>query len=190
MSLLFNASYGVYGGGLDFSKLDAIGVRISGSGGGGFAGGGADAILNITSGEFSVFGSVEGGFIAGASVTVVGGMTLITNMPTNSGYRGTAKAVGGMGGDVIGVNIEGFSGGEHYFQDSSDVAHGLFVGVGGTIHPPNAGIYGSLSYAVEILNVNQAGYRFFQNYPGPIEAIYDAAVDVGEILWHDILNIP
>ncbi len=175
--LLFNVSSGVYGRGLDFSNIDAIGVRISGSGGGGgFTGGGADAILNITSGEFSIFGSVEGGFIAGDSVTVVGGMTLITKMPTNSGYRGTAKAVGGMGGDVIGVNIEGFSGGEHYFQDSSDVAHGLFVGVGGTIHPPNAGIYGSLSYAVEILNVNRAGYRFFPNYPGPIEAIYDVTV--------------
>ena len=108
----FNVAHDAYSLGADFQSIDALGARVSLSYGGvGFISGTFDAILNITSGEFSLFGSPEGGIVLGATGTLVGGITLLKNLPSNSGYQGTAKAVGLMGGDVIGLNAEMFWGG-------------------------------------------------------------------------------
>ncbi len=105
-------------------------------------------------------------------------------MPTNSGFRGTSKAIGIMGGDVIGIAAEESWGGVHYFQDEDDVFDGTFVGIGGA--SPSLGVYGSLAYAIEALRVDVQGYHWFPNLP----TVPDALSDIGEILWHDVLNIP
>ncbi len=184
---LFNVAYGAHSLGADFQGIDALGARVSLSGGGaGFVSGTFDAILNFTSGEFSIFASPEGGIVLGATATLVGGVVSLRNLPSNAGYRGTAKAVGLMGGDNIGLNGEKFWGGVHRFQDSTDVLVGDFVGAGGTVPSPNIGLYGSMSYAFEALCVNQAGYNWLPHFPGPIEVLSD----LGEVLWHDILSLP
>jgi RHS repeat-associated protein len=184
---LFNAAYGAHSLGADFQDIDALGARVSLSGGGaGFVGGTIDAILNLTSGEMSIFASPEGGFVLGATATLVGGIVSIKNMPSNAGYRGTAKAVGLMGGDIIGANAEKFWGGVHVFQDSSDVLNGSFVGTGGAVPFPNIGLYGSMSYAFEALSVDKAGYNWLPDFPGPVNVLSD----LGEVLWHDILGQP
>jgi hypothetical protein len=107
-------------------------------------------------------------------------------MPSNNGYLGTAKNLGVMGGDAIGINAEKFWGGVHRFQDSNDVPDGSFFGVGGSVPEPNIGFYGSLSYAYEILQVDQTGYQWFRFQPG----IMDIFSDIGEVLWHDIFRLP
>jgi RHS repeat-associated protein len=182
---LFNVAYGAHNHGADFQGIDALGSRVAISGGGaGFGGFSIDTVLNLTSGEFSVFGAPEGGFVIGGTATLVGGITLYKNLPTNEGFRGTSKGVGLMGGDLAGINVEKSWGGIHYFEDASDVFNGSFLGVGGSVPEPNIGLYGSLSYSFEALRVDKAGYEWFPRFPGPIDIISD----VGEVLWHDILK--
>jgi RHS repeat-associated protein len=160
---LFNTAYGAFCVGADFSDTDALGARFSLSGSGVvFGSGTVDAILNLTSGEISVFGALEGGLVAGATATLVGGITFIKNLPTNAGYRGVTKNIGLMGGDTIGLNAEKFSG---------DTLNGGFVGAGGAVPVPNIGGYWSMSYAVEVLTVDCTGYEWFPYVPGPIEAV-------------------
>jgi hypothetical protein len=184
---LFKAAYGAHSLGADFQNIDAIGARVSVSGGGaGFAGGTLDAILNLTSGEFSIFVSPEGGFVIGATTTLIGGIVLLKNLPSNNDYKGTAKAIGLMGGDVIGLNAEKFWGGIHKFQDSTDVLDGSFFGMGGAVPIPNIGLYGSMSYAFEVLSIDEASYNWASDFPG----IIDVLSDLGEVLWHDIFGIP
>jgi hypothetical protein len=184
---LFNVAYGAHSLGADFQGIDALGARVAISGGSaGFGSFSIDAVLNITAGEFSVFGAPEGGFVIGATATLVGGITLYKNLPSNEGLRGTSKAVGLMGGDLVGINVEKSWGGVHYFEDASDVFDGSFLGVGGSVPEPNIGLYGSLSYSFETLRVDKAGYEWFPRFPGPI----DIMSDIGEVLWQYILKIP
>jgi RHS repeat-associated protein len=182
---LFNSSYDTHSVGLDFSMLDALGARFSLTGGiGGFGGGSVDIVLNLNSGEFSVFGSPEGGLAIGETATIVGGITLYKYCPSNDDFRGTAKSVGVMGGNIVGINIEKNWGGVHRFQSSSEVMDGSFIGVGGAV--PGVSVYGSLSFAFEGLRVDQVGYHWFPYVPGPI----DILSDLGEVIWNDILHLP
>ena len=63
--------------GSDLSNFDAMGMRLSGNVGvGAFAAVSVDAILNLSSGEFSYFASPEVGVLLGNTVQIVGGTTL------------------------------------------------------------------------------------------------------------------
>jgi RHS repeat-associated protein len=181
----FSISADAHSTGLDFSTIDALGARFSFNyGAGGFVGGSLDVILNLNSGQISIFGSPEGGLSIGETGGLVGGITLLKHCPSNDYYRGTAKNVGIMGGPVVGINVEKFWGGVHRNQYPNEVSDGGFIGVMGGI--PGIIGYGSLSFAYEGLRVDQAGYYFFPYIPGPIEVIFD----IGDVLWNDILKLP
>ena len=169
--------------GLDFSDIDALGAKINLSGGFiGFGGGALEVILNLRSGEFSVYGSLEGGVALGETITFVGGITMFKRLPSNNDYQGVAKAVGIMGGDIIGLNVEGFAGGIHQFQSPHDVMEGGFVGIGGAV--PGVAVTGSLSYAWELLRVDSAGYSAFLNRP----TLHDIFYETGEVLQNDVFD--
>lgn len=85
---------------------------------------------------------------------------------------------------VIGLNGELNWGGVHRFQDPNDVFRGTFVGTATT--SPSLGIYGSLSYSVEVLNINVGGAQWLPRFP----TLVDALVDVGNVLWNDIFHLP
>jgi RHS repeat-associated protein len=171
--------------GLDISNIDAIGARISVTGGVvGYGGGNFDVLINFTSGEFGAFLSPEMGILIGEGLNIVGGILLIKNCPTNEDYRGTSKSLGIVGGDIVGLNAEGMVGGIHRNLSPSDVFDGSFIGAGPAV--PEIGIYGTISYAVEILRVNEAGNEWFPRLP----SFWDAIMDIGEVLTNDILNLP
>ncbi len=85
----------------------------------------------------------------GEGLTFVGGITIFSNMPTNAGFRETSKAFGLLGGDIVGVNAEESWGSITYYPQGSNSFDGTFIGIGGA--SPGLGIYGSLAYAVEVL---------------------------------------
>jgi RHS repeat-associated protein len=183
---LFAVANTAHGAGLDFNKIDALGARFSISGGGiGFGGLSGDVVLNLTSGEFSGFVSPEGGILLGEGATLAGGVTLLTKLPSNKDFRGTFKSVGVIGGFIAGANGEGFYGGVHRGQDPNSVPSGLFLGAGGAT-PDSIGVYGSISYSFEVLTVDQGGYHWLSNFPGPL----DVLSDVGNVLWNDIFHLP
>jgi hypothetical protein len=130
-----------------------------------------------------VFGSPEGGIAIGATATLVGGVTLYRYCPSNDDFRGTAKSVGVMGGDVIGLNVEKNWGGVHQYQSPGEVMGGGFIGVGPAV--PGVALYGSLSYAFEGLRVDQAGYQWFPYVP----PLIDVMSDLGEVIWNDIFHL-
>jgi hypothetical protein len=43
-----------------------------------------------------------------------------------------------------------------------------------------------MSYAFEVLCVDQTGYNWLPDFPGPIEVLSD----LGEVLWNDIFGLP
>jgi RHS repeat-associated protein len=104
---LFETAHSAFELGFDFSNVDAIGMRVTYSqGAGGFGSFTGDAILNLTSGEFSVFGSLEGGVLLGESIALTSGVTVYTNMPSNDDFRGVSKNLGIAGGDIVGLTAE------------------------------------------------------------------------------------
>ena len=141
-------------------------------------------MLNLSSGEFSGFISPEGGILIGEGITIVGGITMYSNMPTNEGFRETSKALGILGGDIIGINAEESWGGVTQYPQGSDAFDGTFIGIGGA--SPGLGIYGSLAYAIEVLRVDSQGYHWVPNPP----TLIDALSNIGGVLWNDILNLP
>ena len=182
---LFNVAYAAHGVGVDFSGVDALGARVTVSGGTGGVGGiSGDVMLNLSSGEFSGFISPEGGILIGEGITIVGGITMYSNMPTNEGFRETSKAVGILGGDIIGINAEESWGGVTQYPQGSDAFDGTFIGVGGA--SPGVGVYGSLAYAIEVLRVDNLGYHWVPNPP----TLLDALSNIGGVLWNDILHLP
>lgn len=172
--------------GVNFNDFDAIGARGALTGGAGlFAGGSVDAVLNLEAGEFSMFASPEGGFILGESLSVVGGFTLIKNLPSNGDFRGGFMAAGLVGGDVVGLNTEIFW--SSPMADSFnpfDKTHGGFIGVGAAI--PSVGGYGSYSYSFELFRENSEGGHLFPHTP----SVIDIAKDIGWTIRHDILSHP
>jgi RHS repeat-associated protein len=183
---LFTVANTAHNAGVDFKNIDALGARVTLSGGGiGYGGLSGDIILNLTSGEFSGFVSPEGGFLFGEGATLVGGVTLLTKLPSNKDFRGTFKSIGVIGGFIGGVNGEGFYGGVHRGQDPNSVPNGLFFGAGGAT-PDSIGVNGSISYSFELLTVDQGGYHWLSNFPGPSEVL----ADIGNVLWNDIFHLP
>jgi hypothetical protein len=184
---LMSIAWGLHAVGLSFSGIDAIGARVSLGGGLVTVGGslGADAVLNIQAGQFSVFGSAEGGALFGVSGTIVGGVTLIKNLPTNDDLRRMYGAVGIYGGDVVGVNVEGFWSSPMSDRfDVTDKAHGGFIGVGPAV--PEIAVYGMLGYSWEVLRVDQSGVVWAPYRPSLSEVMND----VSQSIVHDVLLHP
>lgn len=173
------------GAGYSFSGIDAIGIRLGGSYGAvGFVNGSADAILNLTSGEFSVFVSPGAGVLIGGSVSVVGGLLVVGNLPSNRDYFGMFGAAGIVGGDIVGLNAEGFWSSPLSDRfNAFDKAHGAFVGATGGVE---LGGYVDMSYSFEVLTVDQSGTSVLQYLP----SIGQVFSDVGRSLYHDVLMHP
>jgi len=181
--LLFEAAFEAHRLGYDFKDVDAIGARVTVSFGGvDFGAITFDAVLNLASGEFSAFVTLEGGFIFGANAQLVAGLSLIKNLPSNKFLRGVTKSIGGAGGWKGGGNIEGFYGGLQEFQSLEDTYNGLFFGVG---LAGGLGVYGSFGYTWEVLSVDKSGYSFPQQ-PKVIDIFYE----IGDFLSNDILKLP
>jgi len=172
--------------GMGFENIDALGARIAFTGGAaGFAGLSGDAILNLTSGEFSGFLSPEVGFIIGESVQLVGGLTLLANLPSNEAYRGTFMAVGVVGGAYGGLNAEAFWSSPMSDRfNAFDKANGGFFGAGPAI--PGLGGYGSISYSFEVFREDARGSHAFPHHPNPL----DVVGHIGSAITHDILLHP
>jgi hypothetical protein len=141
----FEDAYVAHKAGVDFRDIDALGSRFVLSGGStGFVSGSVDVVFNLTSGELSFFGSPEVGFIIGGGAQLVGGMTLLKRLPSNEAFRGTFMAVGVVGGDVLGLNVEAFWSSPLSDQfNAFDKSHGAFFGAGPAV---DLGMYGSISY--------------------------------------------
>jgi hypothetical protein len=159
-----------------------MGVRVSGSVGGvGFAALSGDAVLNLSSGEFSLFGSPEAGVLLGEGVQLVGGITLIKGMPSNNAYRGAFWSGGGLAGAYGSITGEFFWAAPMSDRfNPTDTAHGGFVGTGAAV--PEAGVYGSLSYSLEVYREDAGGSHRMPLLP-QISRIID---DLQQVAWHDV----
>jgi RHS repeat-associated protein len=172
----------LHGLGADLSSFDAMGLRISGTGGGvGFAALSGDAVLNLTAGEFSFFGSPEAGLLLGDSVQAVGGITLIKGLPSNNAYRGAFWAGGGLAGAYGSVTGEFFWGAPMSDRfNPTDTAHGGFVGAGAAV--PELGVYGSLSYSLEVYREDVGGSHWYS----PLPQLRQMIGDLQQVVWHDV----
>jgi RHS repeat-associated protein len=182
---LMSTAQGLHAVGLSFGAFDAIGARLTGSVGAVLFGGGtADAILNMASGEFSVFGALQGGVLLGDNAQVVGGLLLIRNLARNDDYRKTYGAVGLAGGDIVGINVEGFWSSPMSDRfDPTDKAHGMFVGAGLAI--PEIGVYGEMGFSYEALRVDKSGTSLFPQSLG-----WQDVKDTFQAVVHDVLLHP
>ncbi len=172
--------------GMKYDGIDAIGVRITGSGGGAAMGGASvDVILNLYAGQLSYFVSPVLGVLAGASASSVGGIQFIADLKDNNGYRGAFGSIGGSLGGGPSGNAEYFWSGPVDDQFTLS-AKGVFVGggVGG-----GGGIYGDASYGLEVLRVDAAHGYVLQGgdliWHDPLAA-FRVARDMGLVLVHDI----
>lgn len=172
--------------GTSFENIDALGGRFAVTGGGGLFGGlNFDAVLNITSGQLTAFLSPEVGFVLGESGNASVGITGITKLPSNDDSRGTFMAVGLQGGADIGLTAEGFWASpmsDNFWP--TDKSNGAFVGGGGAI--PGIGLYGSLSYSVELYRLSSQGAKALPYVPG----LGDIAREITGAVYHDILLHP
>jgi len=171
--------------GIDFSSIDAIAARWSVTGGEGvFGGGSLDAVLNLTSGEFSLFFSPEGGVAIGPSLTLIGGWAFLQNTPSNDKFRGVFESVGVVAAGLFGGNLEGFwSGSKDDWFNYSGEPNGFFAGLG---FGDALGIYGSMSYSLEVFREDVGGAHWIPHRPNPIVA-------AGEVIWafvHDVALNP
>jgi hypothetical protein len=122
--------------------------------------------------------------LIGGSVNVVGGLLVVGNLPSNRDYFGMFGAAGVVGGDIVGLNAEGFwSSPLANTFNAFDKAHGAFVGVTGGVE---LGGYADMSYSFEVLTVDQSGTSVLQHLPSPGQVLSD----VGWSLYHDVLMHP
>lgn len=172
--------------GFSFNGIDAIGLRLSASASAVIMGSGsADAVLNLTAGQFSVFVSPEAGVMLGESATVVGGLLVIGNLPNNEAYNGPFGVVGVTGGDVVGLTAEGFWSSPMTDRfDPRDKAHGAFLGAGAAV--PSIGVYGAISYSFEALRVDQGGDTWWPNPPTGRQIL----TNIADAVTHDICLNP
>jgi RHS repeat-associated protein len=170
-------------------KGDAVGARISASGGAGLSGGiSFDAIVNLKAGQFSVFGAPQAGWNIGAGASVVVGLEIIPKLPNNDAYRGGFGSMGLIGVYRMGFNAEHFWSGpmDDDFK-STKGAHGYF---GGVAFGAEAGLYGSASYSFEGLRVDKSGTHWlpdphFQSLDGLLLAPIDVIGAIVQIHYHD-----
>ncbi len=176
----------LHGLGADLSSFDAMGMRLSGSvGGGAFAAVTGDAILNLSSGEYSFFASPEVGVLLGDSVQLVGGITLIKGLPSNDSYRGSFWAGGGLAGAYGSITGEFFWGAPMSDRfNPTDTAHGGFVGGGAAV--PEIGIYASLSYSLEVYREDIGGGHWSPILPQLSQMIKN----LQQVVRHDVSMNP
>jgi RHS repeat-associated protein len=169
--------------GISLQGFDAIGGRIAYSANGAAYGAGSlDIVLNMTSGELGIFGSPEGGVVLGVGANLVGGYSLIANLPNNQAYRGAFSAVGGWGAHYAGINIERFwSAPLPDTFNVADVPNGAFVGGG---PGEGGGVYYSMSFSFEVLRVDKSGSHWFPDWKN-----YDLLSPV-RVVAHDMLLAP
>jgi RHS repeat-associated protein len=175
----------LHNSGVAVRSLDAVGLRLTFSGGAYIFGGGtADVLLNVKSGEFSVFGSGEVGGILGGAGNITVGMLGVRNLPSNESYRGPVLALGGVGGDGPASQVEYFwSSPVSDRFEATDKANGWAVTLGGGA---GAGIYGSIAYSYEMLRQTSAGMELLPHPPGMGAMINELSV----ALYHDFLLHP
>ncbi len=168
--------------GSDLSNFDAMGMRLSGNVGvGAFAAVSVDAILNLSSGEFSYFASPEVGVLLGNTVQIVGGTTLIKRLPSNDAYRGAFWAGGGLAGASGSITGELFWGAPMSDRfDPRDTAHGGFVGAGAAV--PEFGCYGSLSYSLEVYREDTGGSHWYS----PLPQLRQLIGYLQQVIYHDV----
>src|SRR5207249_1951568 len=118
--------------GISLKQVDAIGARVSWLSGAGIAGGASvDVLLNLSAGQFSLYGSPAGGAMLGASDSVVAGYQLLRNLKSNDEFRGGFGAVGLSGGGGLAGNVEFFSSAPMTNRfNPTDKAHGVYLGLG------------------------------------------------------------
>ncbi|MBA3532810.1 MAG: RHS repeat-associated core domain-containing protein, partial [Ardenticatenales bacterium] len=90
VSSLMRATAGLHAAGVNVREYDAVGIRLSGSAAASplFGGAFAEGILNVRSGEYSIFAGIEWGIGLGASGSATAGLVFVKNLPNNSIYRG------------------------------------------------------------------------------------------------------
>jgi hypothetical protein len=167
------------------SGVDALGSRLAFSAGAaGFGALSGDVVFNVRSGELSFFVSPEAGVLLGGSMSLVGGMTFLRKLPSNESFRGTFMAVGLVGGDVAGLDVEAFWTSPMSDQFGAfDKAHGAFFGVGPGVQ---LGVYDSLSYSFELYREDVSGSHWLPHPPNPLTV----AQDIGSAFIRDILLHP
>ncbi len=148
-ALLHNSS-------VDLSGYDALGLRLTGTAGAGVFGGvTADALLNINTGEFSLFGTAEFGLLGGEAAGASMGWFAVSKLPSNSAYSGPAFAHGAVAGSYMFTSYEQFWGAPQSVDVAFlDMPHGGAITVGGGA---GLGIYRSLGYTYEIYQLNTLG---------------------------------
>ena len=171
----------------EFHSLDAIGLRLSITGGpvgaaGGFS---VDAILNLAAGQMSIFGSPEGGLQLGAGVSGVEGVVLLRGMPSNDDYRGAFRTLGIAAGAGLGGNVEYFKGLDpegalyHCPAPTSGYTEGWFIGAGGVV---GLGGYYTHSYSFELYRVDAQGGHLAPHPPSFREVVTDIGKGFLELL--------
>jgi hypothetical protein len=185
VSKFFAEAQVAHAAGVDFQNIDAIGARISATGGTGFFGGGSgDAVLNLTSGELSLFLSGEAGVTVGESLTAAGGLTVIKNLPSNEAFRAGFWSLGVAGGAGLGGNAELFwSAPMSDNYNVFDKAHGGFAGAGLAI--TGVGAYITQSYSWGVYREDASGVHLYAP-PNPLTVAEESIISIA----HDLALNP
>jgi len=146
----------LHNSGVDLSGYDALGLRLTGTAGAGVFGGvTADALLNINTGEFSLFGTVEFGMLGGEAGSASIGWFAVSGLPSNNSYSGPVFAHGAVAGSYMATSYEQFWGAPQSVDVApSDMPNGGVITVGGGA---GLGVYRSLGYGYEIYQMNAMG---------------------------------
>jgi len=182
----FIGAAAAHAAGVSFENVDAIGARIAGSASKfpGFVGLEMEALLNLTSGELSLFGAPGVGTSIGDSFSLAGGFFIVKGIPSNADYRRVFWSMGINGGNGLGVAGEFFFGPMGPSYDPSETSHGAFAGAGG----PAFGLtmYASESYYFELLRYSSNGLTvdLSQYNPGQV------GTALGRAFVHDVLMNP
>jgi hypothetical protein len=179
---LFGTAGAIHSIGVSFEAIDAIGGRGSYSFGSLLMGEIAvDTVLNLKSGEFSVFLSPGLGVMLGAGVSLVGGPTLITGLPSNSAFKGVFDSVGAIGGEDVAGCVEVYAAGPLREDVPAGRAWGGFIGGGAG---EALGVYLSVSYSVEVYRTAFNGGAWFPEPP----SLGRAVGDFMRAWWLDIIR--
>jgi len=105
-------------------------------------------------------------------------------MPSNDSLRGSFMAVGLVGGDVVGADVEAFWSSPMTDQFRAfDKTYGLFLGVGPAVQ---LGMYGSMGYSFALFRYAVYGDHWFPYVPN----VLTVAQDIGWAFAHDVLLHP
>jgi RHS repeat-associated protein len=183
---LMKTARGLHAAGLSFNEIDAIGARGSVGGGLGLGGGiSLDLVLNIRAGQLSGFLAGQFGAVLGETALFTGGLTLISNLPSNDGLREAYETVGIYGGDIVGVDVDAsWAAPMSNRFDPAEKAHGMSVGVGAAV--PGLAVYGMVGYSWEALRVDVSGISWSPHVPN-VSGVFSSVVQAIE---HDVVQHP